>query len=838
MTTYESDQFSRTNGGLLNNGIPAGKYNATVEDDEPTIKDIRRVAQEERSYANSPNPSSTSSGRTPGSQNAEDPFLNLARSSTPRSQALLDAQARQERRRSRMMQYSVNSGRTSNLSHEYSSVTSSRPPKSTASTIVSDDSFGGVELSHDAPYQTPGDPNLDVDHNLNHRSSFLRRQREAQNGHARSVSEMPPRTTLTRANGTQGEVPTVVPRPSTQATSVLRSPISTLIESDRAQNAAQARLGINDDAQSTISSGTVWDELDELKMRIKRLELTGTLPPASSSLSGVGSGISNSSGDRPRTGTTAATTVSSSPRHQHQQINNNNGNNNNNEAAAAPGTVPTANGPPPTIHPVLHAALAKTKTVLPEHIIKALDALANDTLNLAQAVGSTGQSTMSINAALNSPEKQLITDRQIRRKVDNVCRSLTELCVSLADGRMPFEPQSDTQVQTVPVTPQAQTQQPPQTQLQQLQQQLRDQQQAQLQQSQQQLQQQQQQLQQQQLQQQLQQQQQQQQPQIQTSIFPSREDPIERSNTAFDYRSPSAIGHRIDREATVTPNSAARAHARFEARRASLLGAPSPQYISRQESSPSPQPGASRLSHRNSMSLRGGQRNSMLEPEDELDMPQAPSYRSPSRASNMNSSQNQLLSPLRATYTGQPFENTPMQRTLTLREQRAQQQQQIQQQANYDMGNQSLLSTSGLQHRRNYSTASTVVTPPQNTGLGLNTQRRSYLDRERGIVDANIGTALTTAAGVGSAAQPIDISRRRTEYLRAANGGEQDMAYSPPASIAGSSVGGRSRTASVSSRVGSVRTRTTNMLGSNYTAGRVDTGLGLGRDRILNTTRR
>ncbi|KAF3174999.1 hypothetical protein TWF225_009096 [Orbilia oligospora] len=805
MTTYETEQYSRSNGGALTNGF-AGKYNATVEDDEPTIttlKDIQRIAQEERSFASSPNP--LTSSRTAPSQNGDDPFLNLARSSTPRSQALLDAQARQERRRSRMMQYSVNNGRTSNLAHEYSSTTSSRPTKSTASTIVSDDSYGGVELSQEPQYQAP-EQNIEADHSLSHRSSFLRRQRESQNGHVRSISEAPPRTTLTRANGTSGELPSGAPRPSQ---SVLRSPISTLIESDRAKNAAQARLGINDDAQSTISSGTVWDELDELKMRIKRLELTGTLPPASSSLSGVGSGISNSSGDRPRTGTTAATTVSNSPRHQPQQSNSNN---NNNEAAAAPS--PTATGPPPTIHPVLHAALAKTKIVLPDHIIKALDALANDTLNLAEAVGSTGQSTMSINPALNSPEKQLVTDRQIRRKVDNICRSLTELCVSLADGRMPFDPPPDNQVQTMPVVPQPQIQQP-----------------------------------------QIQQPPQQPPPQVQTSVFPPRvEDPIERTNTAFDYRSPSAIGHKIDREATVTPNSAARAHARFEARRASLLGAPSPQYISRQEASPSPQPGANRLSHRNSMSLRGGgDRRSMIEPEDELDMQQIPNYRSPSRASNLNTS-TAHLSPLRTTFTGQSYEVSPMQRTLTLREQRAAQQaqqlEQLQQaQTNLEIASNSYLSASGLQHRRTYSTASTI-TPTSSSGLGLTTQRRSYLDRERGITDNIIGTALTTGSGVGSAAQPIDISRRRTEYLRAANGGEQqqqqqqiqtEMGYSPPQSVSGSSMGGRSRTASVSSRVGSVRARTTNMLGSNYVAsgsGRVE-GLGLGRDRgVLNTTRR
>src|SRR6202000_2400234 len=76
MNPYETDRFARSNGGVLNNGL-SGQYNARVEDDEPTLKDIQRIAQQDRGYSNSPD---LSSGRTSGSQVNEDPFLNLARS--------------------------------------------------------------------------------------------------------------------------------------------------------------------------------------------------------------------------------------------------------------------------------------------------------------------------------------------------------------------------------------------------------------------------------------------------------------------------------------------------------------------------------------------------------------------------------------------------------------------------------------------------------------------------------------------------------------------------------------------------------------------------------------
>jgi len=59
---------------------------------------------------------------------------------------------------------------------------------------------------------------------------------------------------------------------------------------------------------STTAPSTVWDELEDLKSRIHRLELTGKLPATS------GAAMSHASNERPATATTTVTTMSSSPK--------------------------------------------------------------------------------------------------------------------------------------------------------------------------------------------------------------------------------------------------------------------------------------------------------------------------------------------------------------------------------------------------------------------------------------------------------------------------------------------------------------------------------------------
>ncbi len=59
---------------------------------------------------------------------------------------------------------------------------------------------------------------------------------------------------------------------------------------------------------STAAPSTVWDELDDIKSRIHRLELTGKIPATS------GAAMSRVSDERPPTATTTVTTISTSPK--------------------------------------------------------------------------------------------------------------------------------------------------------------------------------------------------------------------------------------------------------------------------------------------------------------------------------------------------------------------------------------------------------------------------------------------------------------------------------------------------------------------------------------------
>lgn len=174
------------------------------------------------------------------------------------------------------------------------------------------------------------------------------------------------------------------------------------------------------------SVDTVWDELDDLKSRIKKLELTGKLPPTSSAA------VSGGSSDRPRTATTAPTTIDSSPKQGRKQ---------------EPPTpqVMTPQQPPDTpttpaginvtnIHPLLHNALAKAKPLLNANLFRSLEATATDALQLAAMTGSAGPQGTTFSAA-SIINGVTVSDRHVRRKADNMCRNLTDLCLALCEGK-------------------------------------------------------------------------------------------------------------------------------------------------------------------------------------------------------------------------------------------------------------------------------------------------------------------------------------------------------------------------------------------------------------------
>ena len=165
---------------------------------------------------------------------------------------------------------------------------------------------------------------------------------------------------------------------------------------------------------STAAPSTVWDELDDLKSRINRLELTGKIPPSSAAA------MSRVSDDRPPTATTNATTMSASPKRT-AGIN-----------APPPDAVSTVSMHKET-QPILMSALAKTKAHIAPEIFAALESATTDALALSTMMGTVGQPGPISSGASAVGAGGSVTDRQLRRKTESLCRGLTELCLALAE---------------------------------------------------------------------------------------------------------------------------------------------------------------------------------------------------------------------------------------------------------------------------------------------------------------------------------------------------------------------------------------------------------------------
>ncbi|KAF2198627.1 hypothetical protein GQ43DRAFT_421985 [Delitschia confertaspora ATCC 74209] len=192
------------------------------------------------------------------------------------------------------------------------------------------------------------------------------------------------------------------------------SPIDTPEES-HARSQSRATGDGTESLDSTGPPASVWDELDDLKSRIRRIEQSGKMPSTSAAV------VSSTSGDRPQTATTSITTVSSSPKHYRKQSD-----------APAETTNGTINSQ--KVHPLLHSALAKAKESTTPQVYRILEATANEALELAVLTGGVGPqgtlfSASSIIGGATVPE------RQVRRKAENICRSLTELCIAIIDTK-------------------------------------------------------------------------------------------------------------------------------------------------------------------------------------------------------------------------------------------------------------------------------------------------------------------------------------------------------------------------------------------------------------------
>lgn len=175
-----------------------------------------------------------------------------------------------------------------------------------------------------------------------------------------------------------------------------------------------------DGTESHGSSGpaaSVWDELDELKTRIRKIELGGKIPSTSGAI------VSQAMADRPRTANTSATTVSSSPNQQRKP-----------NISPPESTADTHVSSSTRTHPLLRDALAKARQYIAPAVYRSLEATATEALTLAEMTGSAGpQGTLHSASSILGGSN--VSDRQVRRKADNICRSLTELCIALADSK-------------------------------------------------------------------------------------------------------------------------------------------------------------------------------------------------------------------------------------------------------------------------------------------------------------------------------------------------------------------------------------------------------------------
>lgn len=177
------------------------------------------------------------------------------------------------------------------------------------------------------------------------------------------------------------------------------------VSTNRDEGQSEVRLspshtdGINSEA-STQGTSTVWDDIDDLKERLRRLETSGGL-----------SGNASEINERPRTGNTQ-TTSSNSTSFSHGEN-------------FSPTIKARSSRSPATskLHPLLRSALAKSHNRSAPAIYQALESSANDALELAAMSRFEGE----------EEDDASQTRKRMIRKADNLCRSLTELCIALCD---------------------------------------------------------------------------------------------------------------------------------------------------------------------------------------------------------------------------------------------------------------------------------------------------------------------------------------------------------------------------------------------------------------------
>lgn len=217
-----------------------------------------------------------------------------------------------------------------------------------------------------------------------------------------------------------------IKQPSGLSKSFNSSPVVSKIASSNQTPSGGQYVEASESSNSTAAPSTVWDELDELKSRIHRLELTGKMPKTSSAA------ISRTPEERPPTAGTGATTLSGSPKRAQTEV------------------ISMASSQQKETQSNLKSILSKTKPFVSSDVYDAIEAAANDALSLSQLMGTAGQpGPISSGAStIGAGGMSTVTDRQLRKKADSICRNLTELCIALKEEDPERKPASTSRPQT------------------------------------------------------------------------------------------------------------------------------------------------------------------------------------------------------------------------------------------------------------------------------------------------------------------------------------------------------------------------------------------------------
>ncbi|GAB1320598.1 LPXTG-motif cell wall anchor domain protein [Madurella fahalii] len=260
------------------------------------------------------------------------------------------------------------------------------------------------------PGRTPLKPSPITPRQISFQDSLI----ETASAYQRRRQSITENNNLSTAKTTQYRSSNLPPSQSRAYNSSPLVPRSSNVQKDEPQPGSETNQGVEgtESSSSTAAPSTVWDELDDLKSRIHRLELTGKMPPTS------GATTSRTSDDRPPTATTNATTMSASPKRG------------SNTGAAQVDASSSASFNRET-QPLLLSALTKTKGLVSSDVFSAIESAAMDALALSSMMGAPGQPGPISSGASTIGFNGGVTDRQLRRKAESICRSLTELCIAL-----------------------------------------------------------------------------------------------------------------------------------------------------------------------------------------------------------------------------------------------------------------------------------------------------------------------------------------------------------------------------------------------------------------------